>query len=62
MSDLCGTYTKTIYDTVVGRIELRIDVNGLTEFDVYTSVWVIYPDGMGEECVDLQTALEKLGL
>lgn len=58
--EICGTYTKAIYSNAKGKIELRIDVNGLSEFDIYTTVWVVYPDGVGEECVDIQAALAKL--
>ena len=57
-----GTHTVTVYESVIGKIEIRSDVNGIGEFDIYTSVWVVYPDGMGEECVCLQEALEKLEL
>jgi hypothetical protein len=58
-ASLLGTsYRTTIYDSVVGKIQLETEI--LVDGGFSITVWVIYPDGVGEEVHSVEEATEKL--
>jgi hypothetical protein len=60
-SDLIGqTFKITLYESVVGKIEIETDI--LIDGSISTTMWVIYPDGFGDEIFTLGEGLEKLEL
>jgi hypothetical protein len=60
-SDLIGqTFKITLYESVVGKIEIEADI--LIDGSISTTMWVIYPDGFGDEIFTLGEGLEKLEL
>jgi hypothetical protein len=54
------TFKTTIYDSVVGKIEIEADI--LIDGSVSTTLWVVYPDGLHDEIFTLGEGLEKLEL
>lgn len=59
MMDLIGqTFKTTICESVIGKVEVEYEI--LQDGSIDTTLWVIYPDGMGEEVSTLQEASEKL--
>lgn len=61
MNNLIGkTFKTTIYESVIGKIEIENEIllNGI----ISTILWVIYPDGVGEEVFSIAQACEKLEL
>ena len=57
--DLIGqTFKTTICESVIGKVEVESEI--LQDGSIATTLWVIYPDGMGEEVLTLQEASEKL--
>ena len=60
-SDLIGqTFKTTLYESVIGKIEIHNEI--LTDGSVSTTVWVIYPDGVGSEVFSVGEACENLEL
>lgn len=60
-SDLIGQYFKTmIYESAIGKIEIENEI--LADGSFSTTMWVIYPDGFGEEVFTIGEACEKLEL
>jgi hypothetical protein len=60
-SDLIGqTFKTTLYGSVVGKIETETEV--LIDGSISTTMWVIYPDGFGEEIQTVLEGLQKLEL
>ena len=50
-----------IYDIeMVGKIEVEIEI--LSDGSISTTMWVVYPDGFGEEVFSVQEAEQKLEL
>lgn len=59
--DLTGqTFTTTIYESVVGKIIVENEI--LQDGSISTTMWVVYPDGFGEEVSSVQEAEQKLEL
>jgi hypothetical protein len=59
MNNLIGqTFKTTIYESVVGKVEIENEI--LSDGSVSTTMWVVYPDGFGDEVFTLQEACEKL--
>jgi hypothetical protein len=57
--DLTGhSFKTTIYKSVVGSIEVETEI--LADGSISTALWVVYPDGVGEEIFTLGEGLEKL--
>ncbi len=54
------TLKTTLYESVVGKIEIENEI--LIDGSVSTTLWVIYPDGMGDEVTTIDEAMEKLEL
>jgi hypothetical protein len=60
-SDLIGQSFKTVlYESVVGKIEAEIEI--LIDGSISTTLWVVYPDGVGEEIFTVGEGEEKLEL
>jgi hypothetical protein len=60
-SDLVGEAFKTkVYASVIGKIEIENEI--LIDGSVSTTLWVIYPDGVGVEVFSVGEACEKLEL
>lgn len=60
-SDLIGqTFKTTIYESVIGKIEIENEI--LIDGSVSTTIWVIYPDGFGDEVFTVGEACDKLEL
>jgi hypothetical protein len=58
---LIGQSFKTvIYASVVGKIEIKNEI--LLDGSISTTLWVIYPDGVGDEVFTIEEATEKLEL
>jgi hypothetical protein len=58
---MIGQIFKTaLYESVVGKIEAEIEV--LIDGSVSTTLWVVYPDGFGDEIFTVDEGLEKLEL
>jgi hypothetical protein len=58
---LIGQSFKTvIYESVVGKIEAETEI--LSDGSISTTLWVIYPDGFGDEIFTVDEGLEKLDL
>ena len=53
-------FKKTLYESVVGKIEVEIEI--LIDGSMSTTMWVIYPDGCGEEIFTVGEGLENLEL
>jgi hypothetical protein len=61
MIDLIGQTFKTVlYESVVGKVEVEYEI--LQDGSASTILWVIYPDGVGEEVFSIAEASEKLEL
>ena len=54
------TFKTALYESVVGKIEVEIE--GLIDGSISTTLWVVYPDGYGEEIFTIGEGLEKLEL
>lgn len=54
------TFTRTLYETVVGAIVVEIEI--LEDGSISTTMWVNYPDGFSDEIFTLQEGFEKLEL
>jgi hypothetical protein len=54
------TFKTALYESVVGKIEVEIEV--LIDGSVSTTLWVVYPDGCGDEIFTVGEGLEKLEL
>lgn len=54
------SFRTPIYASVVGKIEVEIEI--LADGSLSTTMWVVYPDGMGEEIFTVQEGWEKLEL
>jgi hypothetical protein len=52
------TFKTTIYDSVIGKLVIENEI--LSDGSVSTSMWVIYPDGVGEEVFSIAEACERL--
>ena len=60
-ADLIGQSFKTVlYESVVGKIEAEIEI--LIDGSISTTLWVVYPDGVGEEIFTVGEGEEKLEL
>lgn len=60
-SDLIGqTFKTTIYESVIGKIEIENEL--LIDGSISTTIWVIYPDGFGDEVFTVDEARDKLEL
>jgi hypothetical protein len=60
-SDLIGqTFKTTIYESVIGKIEIENEI--LIDGSVSTTIWVTYPDGVGDEVSTVGEACDKLEL
>jgi hypothetical protein len=60
-SDLNGqTFTTTIYESVIGKIVIENEI--LIDGSVFTTLWVVFPDGFSDEVFTVQEACEKLEL
>lgn len=58
-SDLVGqTFKTTIYETVVGKIEVETEI--LIDGSISSTMWVIFPDGLGNEVFSVQEACDML--
>jgi hypothetical protein len=49
---------QVFYDKDIGKIELHTEIS--SENGAFASIWVIYPDGVGEEVATLIEAYKKL--
>ncbi len=59
--DLTGLiFNTTIYESVVGKIEIENEI--LTDGSISTTLWVVFPDGVGDEIATVQEGLDKLEL
>jgi hypothetical protein len=59
--DLTGlTFKTTIYESVVGKIEIENEI--LTDGSISTTLWVVFPDGVGDEIATVQEGFDKLEL
>jgi len=57
--NLVGALFKTtLYESVVGNIEVQTKVQ--SDGSISTALWVVYPDGVGEEIFTINEGLEKL--
>jgi len=54
------TFKTTIYDSVVGSIEVESEI--LLDGSISTTLWVVYPDGLHDEIFTIDEGLEKLEL
>lgn len=54
------TFRRRIYESVIGKIEVEIEI--LSDGSISTTMWVVYPDGFGEEVFSVAEADEKLEL
>jgi hypothetical protein len=54
------SFKTTLYASVVGSIEIKNEI--LLDGSISTTLWVIYPDGVGDEIFTLGEGLEKLEL
>lgn len=60
-AELIGqTFTTTIYESVVGKIQIENVV--LTGGGIFATIWVEFPDGSGDEVFSVQEAVKKLEL
>lgn len=60
-SELAGqTFTVTIYESVVGKIQIENLI--LKDGSVYTTIWVVFPDGFADEVNTVKQAEEALEL
>lgn len=53
------SYSNLIYESVVGKIVLETD---FLDGKAFTTLWVIFPDGLGTEVENIQQAFEALEL
>jgi hypothetical protein len=60
-TDLLGqTFKNTIYDSVIGKIEIETEI--LIDGSITSTMWVVYPDGFADEVFTIQEAESKLEL
>lgn len=60
-AELIGqTFKTTIYKSVVGSIVMETEI--LTDGTISSSLWVVFPDGVGQEVFTVEEAEEKLEL
>jgi len=58
-SNLFGqTFKTTIYETVVGKIDIETEI--LIDGSISSTMWVIFPDGLGDEVFSVQEACDML--
>lgn len=61
MMDLIGqTFKTTICESIIGKVVAENEI--LSDGSISTTLWVVYPDGFGDEVFTLQEACEKLEL
>jgi hypothetical protein len=59
--DLTGHSFKTaIYESVIGKIEVENEV--CADGTIRTSLWVVFPDGFGDEIATVQEGFDRLEL
>jgi len=59
--DLTGlTFKTTIYESVIGKIEIENEI--LTDGSILTTLWVVFPDGVGDEIATVQEGFDMLEL
>lgn len=54
------TFSRTLYESPIGKVRVEIEI--LVDGSISTTMWLIYPDGMGEEITSVKEAEEKLEL
>lgn len=61
MNSLIGqTFKTTLYESVIGKVVVENEI--LLDGSISTTLWVIYPDGVGDEIFTVDEAYEKLEL
>jgi hypothetical protein len=61
MNSLIGqTFKTTIYESVIGKVVVENEI--LLDGSISTTLWVVYPDGVGDEVFTIDEACEKLEL
>lgn len=55
-----NTFKTTVYESPVGKVEIENEF--LVDGSISTTLWLIYPDGFGEEIFSLEDAKDKLEL
>ena len=61
MNNLIGqAFRITLYESVIGKVVVENEI--LLDGSISTTLWVIYPDGVGDEIFTVDEACEKLEL